>query len=63
MFSTRDLDEAVGDILAGRPSPISCAKLANAARTASASSGRSCCAPKIFGKNSGMSFPTMTLRR
>ena len=48
----RDLDEAVGDLFGRAAVADLVASLANAARTASASSGRSCCGPKIFGKKS-----------
>ena len=58
----RDPDEAVGRLAAGvRPSPISAASAAKRACTISASSGWSWAGPKIFGKKSGRSFPTMTL--
>src|SRR6185437_11902467 len=56
----RDLDESISDLLALRP-PICCARSTNALRTAFASRGRFCAGPKIFGKKSGMSFPTITL--
>ena len=62
MFSTAISRKPVGDLLgAHRQSPISAASAANFSRTICGSSGWSWLGPKIAGKYSGWSLPTMTL--